>query len=121
MGTTVSLIYTGDPCQDCDTETRFYGSCSKYLSDACAAKKATSPYATPPVTTGGAGSVPAPPSIPGAAPARSCSSCRPSSGAATVTPTGGVVAAPTAPKGRGYPWWVIVLALLVLAGVTQRE
>lgn len=115
------LTYTGDPCRDCSMEQLFYGSCSKYLSDACAATKAASPYSTPPTTTGGAGSPPAPATIPGATPARSCSSCRRSL-AATVAPAGGAVAATTAPKaGKGYPWWVYVLALMVLAGVVQRE
>lgn len=71
----------------------------------------------PPTTTGGVGSPPAPTVIQG------CGSCRK---ATTVTggsaPTPGASTGPgtvTVPGARrtGYPWWVIVLAVMVLAQI----
>lgn len=80
-------------------------------------------YLTPAQTTGGAGSPPAPAAIPGAASSRpSCGSCRKPAASSAAPVTSGTVAAPAVAKGRrGYPWWVYVLAMMVLAGVLEHD
>ncbi|SRR6266567_4646290 len=112
---TTTLVYTGEPCHDCDMERLFYGSCSQRLADACAGKTAS--VAPPTQTTGGVGSAPAPTNIPTGS---SCSSCRKSAPSGPAAPAGtpGTVSRPGA-RRVGYPWWVIVLAVMILAQVVS--
>ena len=114
------LSYGQDPCANWLTDALFYGT---DIADrnwpTCKGGARASPYISPPTTTGGAGSAPAPASIPGAS---TCGSCRKSGAPVSVAAAGGPLpAAPSAAVRRGYPWWVIVLGIMVLAGVVQRE
>jgi hypothetical protein len=77
----------------------------------------------PVVTTGGSGSPPPPTVIPSvSSPRPSCGSCRsraPAIIAGAPSPAGpGTVTARAVPKA-GYPWWVIVLAVLILAQLVE--
>jgi hypothetical protein len=89
-------------------------------SDPCSTPTVeAAPYAPPPSTTGGAGSQPAPVNVGG------CSECRKASATLTTPAAPATVTGPAAvvrPAARvPWPWWVFVLAMLVLAGVVQRE
>lgn len=102
---------------DCMSRVLFFG-CPMAGSDCCGGPTPTVP--PPPTTTGGVGSPPPPTVIPGGV--SSCGSCRKpaaTSGGGGVPSTGPAAVTAPAAKRTDYPWWVYVLAGLILAQIVS--
>jgi hypothetical protein len=109
------LVYTGNPCQDWLTDALQYGiTYANEKHPTCrdgVPQSQSSPLYVPPAQLPTPGAPPAPVAIP-----TGCSSCGSSPAQLAAVATGGVGAV-VPRKATGFPWWVAVLALMILAAI----